>query len=52
METPPLPDGLEEYEETWVRLGETRGTDSEMEIEELIVGELVDRHGRWIEAGQ
>ncbi|ORY35532.1 putative phosphopantothenate-cysteine ligase [Naematelia encephala] len=51
-ETPPLEDA-NEFKETWLRLADlTRrtgnGADGEVEIEELIVNELVNRHDRWI----
>ncbi|WWC90672.1 uncharacterized protein L201_005608 [Kwoniella dendrophila CBS 6074] len=50
----------EEYKETWLRLdqlknGDTangKGKNGEVEIEELIIKELVDRHQRWIDAKQ
>ncbi|WWC71532.1 uncharacterized protein I206_105490 [Kwoniella pini CBS 10737] len=50
----------EEYKETWLRLDDLKngtaetvngkGRDGEVEIEELIIKELVDRHQRWIDA--
>ena len=65
--TPPLPEGkeggagtevasvkpTEEYSETWLRLEDLpkKAAGVEMEIEELIVRELMERHTRWINAG-
>ncbi|WVW85581.1 hypothetical protein I302_107619 [Kwoniella bestiolae CBS 10118] len=45
----------EEYKETWLRLDDLKdeggkGRDGEVEIEELIIKELLDRHQRWIDA--
>jgi len=66
VETPPLADGPEEFEETWLRMDE-KGTEGgpgggvgegegkregEREIEELIARSLVERHQKWIDAGK
>ncbi|WWD02621.1 hypothetical protein V865_000661 [Kwoniella europaea PYCC6329] len=48
----------EEYQEMWLRLDDLKdgaavagkGRDGEVEIEELIIKELLDRHQRWIDA--
>jgi phosphopantothenate-cysteine ligase len=59
-ETPPISrnkqlDG-EEYKETWLRLSDitpnTHQRDGEVEIEELIIRELLQRHTEWIDAGK
>ncbi|ORX38493.1 putative phosphopantothenate-cysteine ligase [Kockovaella imperatae] len=59
VETPPLMsgDGVDSFRETWLRLEDYEGKrtdgnpESELEIEELIIKELVQRHTSWIEAG-
>ena len=62
IETPPLVDddldgatSGDEFVETWLRLEDLRdqakgGPDGQVEIEELIVQQLVDRHQRWLDA--
>lgn len=44
----------EEYKETWIRLADAPKTcvNGEMEIEEVIIRELLERHTKWIEAGK
>lgn len=49
-------EGGEEYKETWLRLdelekGTTEPREGEVEIEELIIRQLVERHQRWIDGG-
>jgi hypothetical protein len=41
----------EEYSETWIRLADVprEGRKGEIEIEEVIIRELVQRHQRWID---
>lgn len=43
---------LPEYKETWLRLADLKRGDDEVEIEEVIIGELLGRHERWIAAGK
>ena len=65
VETPPLTsangtsplDHDSMFRETWLRLDEVKrgsggGANGEVEIEELIIKELVDRHDKWIEASK
>ena len=45
---------VEEYSEKWLRLADVPrdGREGEIEIEEVIIQELVDRHEKWIAAAQ
>ena len=48
---------VEEYTEKWIKLAdfpqaERSSASGEVEIEELIINELLERHERWMAAGQ